>query len=320
MRKFENALPFSTDMVIPGFEKSYPKGIFKTLALSPIDSKEWYHSFIERLDSAIGHHYLPVCRLSDGEFIFSLGRNFLPVRGAAETMLSYWHRMIHFEIVRLLRSDLRKYRGGVDSSIPSGVFTNKEWEKGRNSYGFLLNEISRIGILGLHFSYRDNQFAQQYFVPMVKWLKSHNIQLTTDNYYPFYFTYALLNGPDRARILGREKILVVTHCNDDKATQIELNLKKEGAKSVQFLQISQNRSLYDKLDLNKVRLPVDVVLIGAGIGKPNILLQLKATNTLCIDAGFNIECIANPEFRRSKAGARTFTWPDFERNGDYSPI
>lgn len=319
MKKYEKALPYSVDMVIPGYEKSYPQGIFRTLAISKRDSIQWYLEFLSLLESAIGTRYLPICRLSDGEFIFCLGRILPPIRRLRETMLEYVLRVTSTHLAWLLKPSVRKFRNG-DTTIPSGIYSTEEWKNIRKLYPRLLHEISKVGILGLHFSYRNNQFAQQYFVPMVKWLKKNDLQLSDSNYYPFYFVYALLNGPDRARILGRDRILVVTHCDENKSIHIEKNLKEEGAKSVQFIQVSQNRSMYDKIDLSKIKLPVDVVLVGAGLGKPNVLLQLRKTNTLCIDAGFVIECLAHPGFRRSKNGARTFCWADFERNGDYTPI
>lgn len=320
-KRFEKALPYSVSFIIPGYEKSYPPGIFKTLALSRRDSAEWYWDFVALMEASIGKKYLPICRLSDGEFIFCLGTTLPPIRRDSESLSKYIFRIAKTYLVRVLRPELRhQFRGGKDTTIASGVYTPKEWKELRHLYARQLRLLSEDGILGLHFSYRNNQFAQQYFVPMVKWLKTNNIELTEKNYYPFYFTYALLNGPQRPRILGRNKILIVSHCDEKKSHLIEKYLKNEGSKDVQFLQISKNRSMYDNLDFSRVRLPVDVVLVGAGIGKPNILLQLKETNTLCIDAGFVIECIAYPEFRRSREGARTFCWADFERNGDYTPI
>jgi len=320
MRSFQKAMPHSVDMVIPGFEKSYPQGIFRTLAPSQRDSAEWYREFVNRLETAVRRRYLPVCRLSDGEFVFTLGKSYPAIRGSNENLRRYLKRLCYSYVSRLLNPASRQFGDGVGFHVPTGVYSVAEWREARSLYMDQLREISKHGILALHFSYRDNQFAQQYFVPMVKRLRQGGITLSDRNYYPFYFVYALLNGPDRSRILGRERILVVTHCDQDKARRIEGNLKAEGARDVQFLQISTNRSMYDVLDLRAVRMPVDVVLVGAGIGKPNILLQLQTTNTLCIDAGFGIECIAYPEYRRSRAGARTFTWPDNERNGDFSAL
>lgn len=304
-------LPYNIDLIIPGFEKAYPSGVFKCASLLPIRSDVWYEEFKRTLESAIGTTYLPICRLSDGEFIFCIGKSILPARARTQSIKDYGIVVMKFYLARLLKGEFRKrYRGS------SGLYTLEEWVEMRKIYAQMLGEIGTKGILALHLSYRDNQFHQQYFMSIMEWLRSNNIILTKRNYYPFYFVYALLSGPDRAAILGRERILLVTHCDSDKAARIEKSLKGEGAKDVQFLQISQDHSMRDKIDLSKVRLPIDVVLVGAGVGKPNILLQLEETNTLCIDAGFIIECMAYPELRRS----RTFCWADSERNGDYTPI
>ena len=58
--RFDNVLPYSIDFVVPGFERSYPPGIFKCLSFLPRDSSEWFYEFIEILTGAMGKHYLPV--------------------------------------------------------------------------------------------------------------------------------------------------------------------------------------------------------------------------------------------------------------------
>ena len=52
--------------------------------------------------------------------------------------------------------------------------------------------------------------------------------------------------------------------------------------------------------------------IGAGIGASNILCQLQLLNTVVIDAGYIIECLADPERKKQRA----FCWPDKERFGE----
>lgn len=108
----------------------------------------------------------------------------------------------------------------------------------------------------------------------------------------------------------------MTSFDDEKRSAIERTLTEEGAASIQFIRISPDKSMYDTIDLATVQLPVHVVLVGAGIGASNILCQLEPLNTLAVDAGFVIECLANPELKKQ----RTFCWPDEERDGDYRPI
>lgn len=319
---YEKALPYNIDLVIPGYERSYPKGTFRTLALSPGDSASWYREFTGTLEGAIGKRFLPVCRLGDMEYMFLLGGSIPALRGFEETAPAYVFRRMRDAVARVRHHDkfYGDFRNMEDTSIPSGVYTKDEWRSSREKCAGMLRGISRCGIICPWLSYRKNSFHRQYFIPFIKWIGRNDIKLTKENYYPCYFVYALLNGPERGRILGRKKILVVTHHDDEKAGRIRAGLAREGAEDVQFVRISKDRSMFDVLDLSKVRLPVDVVLVGAGIGKINILTQLEATTTLCVDAGFVIECIAYPEFRRKSAGTRSFCWPDCERNGDYTPV
>ena len=74
--------------------------------------------------------------------------------------------------------------------------------------------------------------------------------------------------------------------------------------------------MYDTINLSLVKQPVDLILVGGGIGASNILRQLEPLNTVAIDVGYVIECLADPERKKQ----RTFCWPDEERNGDYRPI
>ena len=44
-----------------------------------------------------------------------------------------------------------------------------------------------------------------------------------------------------------------------------------------------------------------MALVGAGIGKSNILVQMESLNVPCIDAGFVFEVWANPENKWNRA-------------------
>jgi len=321
MRKFEKALPYSIDMVIPGYEESYPKGIFKVLTPVKRDSREWYNQFVAELASAIGNKYLPVCRMGDGVLIFAIGRSLPAIRGSKEQLYPYVKRRLieslYYGIRRLKREE--NFNQGM-GDLGFADYSRSEWLSLRPAYASALKEISKSGFLCPLLSYRDNQLAQQYYVPFVKWLKSNEISLDQQNYYPFYFVYALLNGPYRGKILGQKRILVVTTLDRNKEIRIEKALKVEGAEYIQFLNVKKSRTLFDKLNLKEIQLPVDVCLVSAGMGTAQLLLQLKSTGTLCLDAGWAMEAIMDPEKHRCHQGARSFCWADFERNGDYTPL
>jgi hypothetical protein len=320
-KHYELALPTSIDLVIPGYERSYPPGVFKVLSPVPRDSGEWYRQFVTKVDGAIGRRFFPVCRMGDGVLMFAVGRGIPSIRGSQESLGAFGRR----RLMSLLYRGRDLLRGGADFNIGMAElgfaeYSSAEWRSMRPVLAAALREVSQIGCLCPVLSYRDNQFAQQYFVPFVRWLRRNGITLNMDNYYPFYFVYALLNGPDRGKILGRKRILVVTTLDRDKVAKIGTALKQEGAESVQFLNVTKSRTMLDELNLESVDLPVDVCLLASGLGTARLLLQLKKTETLCLDAGWAMEAIADPGTRRSRGGARSFCWADFERNGDFTPI
>lgn len=69
----KESLPYCIDFVIPGFEKSYPNGIFKCPSYSNSPSKKWFLSFVDRIKNTIGKEFLPVYRMGDGEFQICVG-------------------------------------------------------------------------------------------------------------------------------------------------------------------------------------------------------------------------------------------------------
>jgi hypothetical protein len=318
--KVRNILPYNIDFVIPGFEKSYPEGIFKCLSFSNSSSEEWFLSFINEVENAIGKRYLPICRMSDGEFEFCVGYHY-PRSASDEPICLYLLRTFQRIATRLrLKLFKKKFSAGGKGYV-SGRYQYTELDSLRIRYIEQLMQISQHGFLSLHFtdrvkSHRRKQFQQQYIAPIIRWLGKQKIELNEENYYPFYFVYAMLTGPFRHRIYQNRRLLVVTSYNDAKRNAIIKGLEREGVADVQFIPLSQGRSMYDTIDLSTVKRPVDLVLVGGGIGASNILCQLEPLNTVAIDAGYIIECLADPERKKQ----RTFCWPDEERNGDYRPI
>ena len=60
--------------------------------------------------------------------------------------------------------------------------------------------------------------------------------------------------------------------------------------------------MFDSIDVEKFKDEVDIVFVGAGIGKPNILVQLKVLNVPCIDLGYIFEVWADSSKKFDRAG------------------
>ena len=121
--------------------------------------------------------------------------------------------------------------------------------------------------------------------------------MTYENYTPFYFVYALLTGPKRHPLFQGRRVLLVNGADREKQKRIEHSLFREGVSSVDWCPISRDRSFYDQIDTMPWQNKVDLVLVGAGVGKPNILLQLQSLGVPVIDAGFVFEVWADPDMR-----------------------
>jgi len=286
---------FDIKFTIPGF--SYKLSKFdRSLSLSNINSEDWYNDFIDKVVSSIGKNYLPICRISDGEFLFFLGKQPLDIR------YSFFKRL------KLIFSNFKSYlilRGGIgpftNGHYHSGEYTSGECIEARKMYPNLIKYISEKGILALHLSYSNIPFHENYFPALNKWLIDHSIKLNNQNYYSFYFVYAMLTGFRKKEIFLNRKILVINGAIGEKKDKIIEGIFNEGAQEVYWVPISLKKSLYDKIDINDFIGKVDLVFVGAGIGKPNILIQLEKLKVPCIDAGYVFEIWADPinKFKRA---------------------
>jgi hypothetical protein len=117
-----------------------------------------------------------------------------------------------------------------------------------------------------------------------------------------------MHGPDRKRLINGRRVLIVSGLTDDKRRGIKRGLTEGGASDIQFLPISPKKALLDTIDLGQIRRPVDLVLVGAGVGSANILVQLEPLGVPCLDVGFALSTLGNPELRWN----RPFCVPDDE--------
>jgi len=284
---------------LASYAKEVPPGLVTQHAFGPRSAQDWYASLRDRLLQANG--YLPVYRMSDGEFLFVCGRRAYPasflVRYPALTLKSWGRALIPPSKAAFLSGSNAH---GFES------YTDKEWQRAKEGYGPRVRAIAEKGILAINFVHHL-YFPEQYVAPMCDWLDEQRVPVTPANYAPFYLVYAFLLGQDVRLLLASRRVLVVTSdTTGDKAPAIERNLRRLGAEAVVFRPISKSKSMFDRIDLRDVG-RIDLVLIGAGVGAVNVLEQVEPLDALSIDAGAVLDCYWLPE---KFVGRRAFTRPD----------
>jgi hypothetical protein len=65
-------LPYSIPFRVPGFIKQTRRED-RVLAPEACECEDWFAAFTDRVLNAVAREFLPVCRMSDGEFFFSSG-------------------------------------------------------------------------------------------------------------------------------------------------------------------------------------------------------------------------------------------------------
>ena len=276
----------SVELVIPGFADGHQPS-HRILSVRRRDCGEWFQLFFDRVSAACGRAYLPVLRLGDGELNFLLGDQKPDIRLRRTDQAR--------QVIKqaLGRAVGRGFRAFTFQGCPSGLYSRKEWVTSQKEYGRLVCDIGRKGILALPLHFGGAPFCERYFPALGLWLRRNGLRLTDDNYVPFYFPYAALTGPRRGELLRGRRVLAVNGAAGTKRDRIEATLMREGVATVQWLNVSPARSLFDRLNGVRPDEAVDLVLVGAGIGKPNVFAQLEVLGVPCIDAGFVFEVWAD---------------------------
>lgn len=263
------------------------------------DSIDWYQHFENIvLESFTNKKYLPVFRLSDGEFIFILGRDFNHGNWKQKFIMYLSHV-----------KNVVKYMSFFYSSGRKGYCEHyKFWEVKKLQKRFLesLRIISKEGVLNFNFS--NSVSMGPYFTKMLDWLNKNQIDIDRNNYFHFYFVYGVLLGPISKKLYSGSKILVVTSDMKERNLNLSKALYERGAVNVEFLFSSLNHPLRDKISVEKIKIKPDLVLVGAGVGAAYILTQLRFLNCPVIDAGYVVDCLGDKEMAKK----RPYTVPDSE--------
>lgn len=270
----------------PEFERTCALELTHQYAFRPRDCQEWHRNTVERIVGALGQgRHFGVYRISHGEFIMALG---LRMAGCTPRQ---WLVRSYINLRRILRIDPPFKSGSAENSYEQ--FSAIELPRARLRYIECLRAISRDGLLaiGLH----DTPGYQLYVADYLAWMEANEIILTEENYVMFYSIYALFGGSDARRLLAGRNVLIITSFPGEKRADLERNLPGYGVRSVQYYEVSATRAMFDDINLEKIRRPVDLVLVGAGVGAASVLEQVRPLNAVVIDAGFAIDVLANPE-------------------------
>lgn len=294
-------LPHSIPFRVPGFIKqSRPED--RVLTPDACNCEHWFSAFADRVSNAVGSTFLPVCRMSDGEFFFLFGEQ------PPNLQLPVLKR-----IIRTIRQNLGRvgrlftgFHAATAPGVSSGDFTPTEWRQYRAILSQDFRSMLDKGVLAIHLSYGKNPYREQYFPTINRWLSHSGHHLTTSNYVPFYFVYALLRGPRMSDLMTGRRVLLVHSAVGDKREAIARSLSALKPRSIEWLQISPNRSFADTLHLHSITNAPDICVVGAGIGKARIMMQLEPLNVPCIDAGYAFEVWADPD----RQWDRAFMTPD----------
>jgi hypothetical protein len=294
-------LPTSVPFSIPGFDRHRIPPSF-TFAPEPVERSAWFERFAGRVLQAVGATYLPVCRMSDGEFLLLFGHQPPSVRHSALLRLKI--RLL--QVRTMIRERLIGFRAQTAPGVSSGAMTYAERQALLPMLSSRYLEVARDGILGLHLGYAPTPFQEHYFPSVKKWLKQHDVTLTLDNYVPFYFVYGLLRGPVFPSLIDGRRVLIVHSATGDKREAITQSIQAVNPRGIEWLTISPSRSFADTLDLSRLHEKPDICLLGGGVGKSALFPQLRPLGIPCLDAGFSFEVWADP----GKQWDRPYMSPD----------
>lgn len=286
MIDFENP----STLNIPGFKK-HEKEWGGCYPPNKISSLDWYKKFENKIEIQINkREFFPLFRLSDGEFIFILGRKFHQY--TLKKKINYFFQHIKRSIY---------YGSTFYSSGRKGyceTYSYFKLGKLRKKFTNQLKELSTKGMLCYNFS--PHILTKPYQKDFFNYMNINNIILNESNYFQFYFVPGYFLGEKIQEIYRDKRILIFTSDMKIRNENLKNTLMKFGAKKVDFYKTSLNTPLQDTIKTNKVEDQPDLVLIGAGVGSVNILNQIKDLKCLSIDSGFIVDALSDFNLARTR--------------------
>jgi len=267
------------ELHLKGFE-NYCKDVY-TFERSDDTSEESFACLVKAvLDAMENETFLPVIRMSDGEFNLIFGRQ------CPGNWWSYKEKIRHIIRYIAFHFSIKKTFSRTSYSGENTLSFNEAREFTRKAI-IDVESLARDGVLAPHLSITHIPFQADYIIPFMRFYNGLDIPDDRYSLTSFYYVYAMLS---KGSIFEDQDVQLVTSrkSNDllDRITSVFIN--KYGAKSLSFLFISKNNTYLHEIDTSNVIAP-SIFLLGAGVAKFHIARQLKQFNRPIIDAGYMIE-------------------------------
>jgi len=226
--------------------------------------------------------HFPVVRLADGEYQFLLEKNEFNLRKPIKVLL----RNLVGELVRKIFKQKFEARS---KTYTSGVYDASDLVHIKSQYSKCLKHVSANGVLALYTVIKPDFYTEQYLPKLWGFFEEQSIKLNSGNYIPFYFIYIILTNKKYSEIYHGRHVHLITSFDESRKRKINKSLISLGVKRITWTKLSRDKSLFDTLDVDAIPSDVDIVFVGAGVGKVNIFNQLYSLSVPIIDAGYIFE-------------------------------
>jgi len=252
------------------------------------------NDFYTRLLNVIkNRQHFPVVRLADGEYQFLLGKNEFNLRKPTKVLL----RNLIGELVRKIFKQKFEARS---KTYTSGVYDTSELGHVKSKYSKCLKHVSANGVLALYTVIKPDFYTEHYLPKLWNFFEEQSIKLNSKNYIPFYFIYIILTNKKYSEIYQDRHVHLITSFDEFRKLKINKSLISLGVKRITWTKLSRDKSLFDTLDVDAIPSDVDIIFVGAGVGKVNIFNQLCSLSVPIIDAGYIFETWQEPHLAHER--------------------
>jgi hypothetical protein len=299
--EIKKILPHQIYIFLPEFKNTCSKNNLIAFSTDKLTAEDWFNVFKSLILRSINEKkFLPVCKFADGEFIFmNNGLELIDYRLKIKDKIKILIRNT------LIRLNLIKFHPFTLNKYSSGKYSYSEIKALNPRYKKSMKFILENGILATSALIGKSPFSERFFKLFSDFVINNKIKITSFNHVPYIFVYALFAGKSKFEILNKKKILIINSFNVEQKKIITNKLISFGAKKILYSNISTNRSAFDVLDI-KLEDDIDLILIGAGVGKLFHFEYLSKFNVPCIDIGYIFQTWLDPSF----GSARVFCSPD----------